>query len=134
MLNLVEQNIIPHSLGKISSLDKSKTIAIDFDGVIHSYHQGFQGLENAYGDVHPGARKAISKLHESGFKLIVLSSRPAYVIRDWLKKYALDIYFEEITNVKRPASFYIDDHAVEFIKGDKNSWIRALNKILGENN
>ncbi len=122
--------IIKSSLGTVSTLDKSKTVAIDFDGVIHSYSRGFQGLENAYDGVHPGAREGIAALNKAGYKLVIVSSRPAYVIRDWLKKYALDSYFEDVANIKRPASFYIDDRAIEFKKGRKNSWKLALDKIL----
>ena len=68
-----------------------------------------------------------------GLRLIVVSSRPAQVIRPWLEKYNLLKYFDEVTNVKRPAAFYIDDHAVEFKKGSSSSWKRALKIILGEN-
>ena len=130
---LCNRGIIADSLGKISTLDKSKTIAIDFDGVVHAYSRGFDGLENAYDEPHFGAERSIKKLKEAGYKLVIMSSRPAFVIRKWLENYGLDSYFDDVTNVKRPASYYIDDHAVEFKKGDKNSWLRALNKIL-ENN
>jgi adenylylsulfate kinase len=125
------RKIIPSSLGKISSLDKSRTIAIDFDGVIHSYSRGFDGLDNAYDGVHTGARSAIMKMREKGYKLVIVSSRPAHVIRDWLVKWDLNQYFDDVTNVKRPASFYIDDHAVEFKKGESTSWSKALEKIFG---
>ena len=127
---LEKRKIIPSVLGKINTLDKNKTIAIDFDGVVHAYSRGFEGLENVYDDVHPGARSAIASLNKAGYKLIIMSSRPAYVIRSWLKKHALDSYFNDVTNIKRPASFYIDDHAIEFKKGSEDSWTSALDKIL----
>ena len=130
---LVSSGIISATLGEISNLDKKKTIAIDFDGVIHAYSKGFQGLENAYDSPHPGAINAITTLYEKGYRLIVVSSRPAHVIRPWLEKFELINYFDEVTNVKRPAAFYIDDHAVEFKKGSDSSWTRALEIILGEN-
>ena len=127
---LQERGIITASLGVISSLDKKRTIAIDFDGVIHAYSQGFQGLENAYDGVHTGARSGIIELSAAGYKLVIISSRPAYVIRDWLQKHELAQYFDDVTNIKRPAAFYIDDHAIEFKKGSSFSWSEVLGKIL----
>lgn len=127
---LQERGIINDTLGKISSLDKRRTIAIDFDGVIHAYSHGFQGLENAYDGAHPGARSGIMELSAAGYKLVIISSRPAYVIRDWLQEHELAQYFDDVTNVKRPAAFYIDDHAIEFQKGSSLSWPEALGKIL----
>jgi len=127
---LCDRDIIADSLGRVPTLDKSKTIAIDFDGVVHAYSKGFAGLENAYDEPHFGAEKAIKKLKDAGYKLVIVSSRPAYVIRKWLENYGLNSYFDDVTNVKRPASYYIDDHAIEFEKGDKNSWLKALSKIL----
>jgi adenylylsulfate kinase len=129
---LSKMGIVESTLGEISSLDKSRTIAIDFDGVIHAYSQGFQGLENAYDGPHEGALEAITDLHNLGYRLVIVSSRPAYIIRPWLEKYGMSHFFDEVTNVKRPAAFYIDDHAVEFKKGSGLSWPAALNKILGE--
>jgi len=131
---LSSRGIVQSSLGEISSLDKKRTIAIDFDGVIHAYSKGFQGLENAYDCPHSGSIKAITQLFREGYRLIVVSSRPAHVIRPWLEKYNLIHFFDEVTNVKRPAAFYIDDHAVEFKKGSSFSWPRALARILGEDN
>lgn len=129
---LVKKSIIRPGLGEVSTLDKSKTIAVDFDGVIHAYSKGFSGLEDAYDPPHCGAEAALIKLKDAGFKLIVISSRPAYVIRAWLDKNGFSAYFDDVTNVKRPASFYIDDHAIEFEKGNQHSWSNVLDKILGQ--
>lgn len=133
--SMEKRGIIPASLSEIKEKEKKKTICVDFDGVIHAYSDGFCGLENIYDGIHQGARKGLSELHSMGFKLIVMSSRPAYLIRSWLKNQALDVYISDVTNVKCPASFYIDDHALEFEKGNSNSWNNILEKIkLGENN
>jgi len=126
---LVEAGMIPASLGTITTLDKRKTIAIDFDGVIHAYSQGFQGLDNAYDGIHPGALESIQALHSQGYRLVIVSSRPAHIIREWLSLHNIKDYFDEVTNIKRPAAFYIDDHAVEFKKGESDSWKRALTII-----
>jgi len=47
-----------------------------------------------------------------------------------LQEHELAQYFDDVTNVKRPAAFYIDDHAIEFQKGSSLSWPEALGKIL----
>ena len=45
---------------------KEATIAIDFDGVIHQYSKGFQGLDNAYDPPMPGAISSLQKLKGCG--------------------------------------------------------------------
>ena len=60
---------------------KDKTIAIDFDGVIHLYSNGFQGLDNVYDPPTPGARVALEQLKTLGYRLIIVSSRPVEPIK-----------------------------------------------------
>jgi len=119
---------------EISVLDKRRTIALDFDGVIHAYSKGFQGLDNVYDEPHVGALEGISALSELGYRLIVVSSRPVPAIQKWLTKHSIDHYFEEITNIKRPAKHYIDDHGYRFEKGNVNSWPQVIEMIIGEKN
>ena len=127
---LCEMRVVSQTLGKVKSLEKNKTIAVDFDGVIHAYSKGFQGLYNAYDIPHVGAHESLSRLHEEGYRLVVMTSRPAHVVRPWLKKHDLDKYIDTVTNVKIPAAHYIDDHALEFKKGAQSSWELALEKIF----
>ena len=108
---------------------KEKTIAIDFDGVIHKYSKGFQGLYNIYDPPNEGTERALQDLKKIGYRLIIITSRPVEPIIDWLKKYKLEGYFEDITNIKHPAKFYIDDHAVRFEKNTFDPWIKTLNII-----
>jgi len=110
---------------EISNLDKRKTIAIDFDGVIHAYSRGFQGLDNAYDEPIPGAFDALAKLKSQGFQLKVLSSRPAPVVEDWLKKYGFDGLISEVSNHKFPATLYIDDRGFRF-----KNWTEQLDEIM----
>ena len=86
---------------EVSNLDKRKTIAIDFDGVIHKYSQGFKGLENAYDEPMPGTLEALTKLKSLGFQLKILSSRPAPVIQDWLVKYQLDDHLVSLLHLHK---------------------------------
>ena len=108
---------------------KEKTIAIDFDGVIHKYWKGFQGLENAYDPPMAGARESIQDLIKKGYRLIIVSSRPVDVIKQWLKKEKMDHFFDDVTNTKHPARYYIDDHAIRFEKDDPNAWSDTLRLI-----
>ena len=115
-----------NTVDEVNVLDKKRTIAIDFDGVIHQYSQGFRGLMNAYDDPMPGVEEALQKFKSAGKRLVVMSSRPAAVIDDWLKEHSLDQYFDTISNFKIPANIYIDDRGYKFI-----NWEHTVNDILG---
>ena len=108
---------------------KEKTIAIDFDGVIHRYSKGFQGLYNAYDLPTEGTEDALKTLKAEGYRLIIVSSRPVEPIRKWLKEHQLDGYFDDVGNTKHPAKYYIDDHAVRFPKGERDPWSVVLTFI-----
>ena len=108
---------------------KEKTIAVDFDGVIHQYSNGFQGLHNAYDPPMPGVFEGLDELKKMGYRLIIVSSRPTEAIKKWLIKYNMENYFEEVSNIKHPARYYIDDHAVRFEKNDSNSWKNVVQFI-----
>jgi ribonucleotide monophosphatase NagD (HAD superfamily) len=108
---------------------KEKTIAVDFDGVIHKYSKGFQGLDNVYDPPMPGAFEALTELKDMGYRLIIVSSRPVEPIRDWLKKEGMLDFFDDVTNTKHPARFYIDDHAIRFEKSSPSNWKDTLNFI-----
>ena len=99
---------------ELDTLDKQRTLAVDFDGVIHAYSRGFQGLENAYDPPMPGARETLTALKEAGISLRIMSSRPRAVIEDWLAKHELDHLFDAVRNDKFAATIYIDDRALHF--------------------
>lgn len=108
---------------------KEATIAIDFDGVIHLYSKGFQGLYNAYDPPTPGTRQTLDELKERGYRLIIVSSRPVETIKEWLVKWEMDHYFDDVSNTKHPAKYYIDDHAIRFPRGDDGAWKSVLDFI-----
>jgi len=96
-----------------------KTIAVDFDGVIHSYENGWQdGV--IYGLPVPGAFESIEKLIEDGFEIVIHTTRTNHAaVEEWLHAHnASFVEYIEITNVKPKAIAYIDDRAVRFTNWD----------------
>jgi len=107
------------------------TIAVDFDGCIHSYERGWQGGK-LYGTVVPGFFEWAMAAGER-FHLVIHSSRAArgasYVqeMRDWLQEhynrwranqqhptnYPLHLGIEIVAE-KPPAWLTIDDRCVRF--------------------
>ena len=53
---------------------KGKTIAVDFDGVIHGYSKGWQKGQ-IYDDPVPGAKEALEKLKSKGYRILIYSTR-----------------------------------------------------------
>ena len=114
--------------------DDKKTIAIDFDGVIHKNSKGFYD-GTIYDKPIDGVEKALNYLSKS-HKLVIYTckanpNRPLVnkktgvdLIWDWLKKYDFDKYIDDICYIKPNAKFYIDDKAINF-----KSWNQTLKDI-----
>lgn len=114
-------------MNKIKS--ENKVIAIDLDGCIVSYKNGWIG-ENIFGELIPGSKEKIHYLKSKGYKIIIYTSRLA---TKELEKYLLDngIWFDAINENpwheykqkgdkrKVIADIYIDDRAITF-KGNWN--------------
>lgn len=102
---------------------ENKTIALDFDGVIHSYKRGWTGVIPE-DPPNPGTHEALKKLIDEGFILKIYSVRDGGAIHDYLYKWDLDQFITEICNAKPPAIAYIDDKGIRF-----NDWTQALNDL-----
>jgi hypothetical protein len=114
--------------------DETKTIAIDFDGVIHSFEFGFHD-GTIYGTPLPGSLESIKKIAEK-YKIVIYTAkakkdRPLIngktgteLVWEWLKKYEIDDLIAEVTAEKPRAVCYIDDKAIQFI-----NWNQALNDL-----
>lgn len=108
-----------------------QTIAIDFDGVIHKYSNGWQD-GSCYDCAIEGAIDALRKLLDRGYKIVIFSTRAdteerISEMRHWLKKYGLSRNYEyEITNKKPIAIAYIDDRGIRF-----TNWKDMLNYFGG---
>lgn len=91
-----------------------QTVCIDFDNTIATYEGWGDGTIK--GVPIAGAMDAILALMERGYKVIILSARPAEQIRPWLIEHWPFKMFPppDVTNTKPPALAYIDDRAVKF--------------------
>lgn len=103
-----------------------RTLAVDFDGVIHTYERGWAD-GTIYGDVIPGAKAALLALMDM-YAVYIHTTRDAWDVASWI---AVRLAIETITDVpdsgfwdqtgillvtdrKLPAIAYIDDRAVRF--------------------
>ena len=109
-------------------------IAIDFDGVIHNFDKGWHN-GTCYGDPLPGSLEAIRALSKK-YNIIIFtakakSNRPLVngktgteLVKEWLEKYNVMQYVQEITSEKPRAKIYIDDNGYRF-----NSWDKTLKDL-----
>ena len=89
-----------------------KTVAVDFDGVLHEY-SGWRGVD-AFGDPLPGAKDFLKALRAKGYKIVIHSTRGYDAILEWFKKHKMLDSIDEIANQKPKAHAYVDDRAVRF--------------------
>jgi hypothetical protein len=106
-----------------------KTICFDFDGTLHFY-VGWTGYEPPNPPVE-GAREFVQWCVERGYKVCVCTCRAdnelgKMAVESWLKKYGFPPM--PVSNIKPPATFYIDDRAIRF-EGD---WQKVRDFFGGE--
>jgi hypothetical protein len=125
---------------KLLSEEENSIIAIDFDGVIHSFEHGYHD-GTIYGTPISGSKESLEKLSQK-FTLILYTAkakpdRPLVngktgieLVQEWLEKYELDKYFIEITAEKPRCLCYIDDKAIQFTSWDNT--LEELKKFTNE--
>lgn len=111
-------NLILENVNKIE-----KNIALDFDGVIHSYKSGWTG-DIPKDPPMKGVKEALKKLKKDGWVLKILSTRKKENIEKYLKEYNLDQFISGVYNTKIPAQIYLDDRGIHF-----SNWDDALRDI-----
>ncbi len=107
--------------------DSKKTVAIDFDGVIHKYSSGWKG-----DDIIPDGMVESSdfsiRLLRRKYNVVIFSCRAKTqsgkdAIKKWLDEHNIQV--DDITNIKPHAFIYIDDKGAKF----NGNWEEILDLI-----
>jgi histidinol phosphatase-like enzyme len=104
---------------------EQKTIAIDFDGVIHNHFLGYHD-GTIYGEAISDSIESIKTLYGMGYEIVIYSckchpERPLVkeksgkqLIWEWLKENKIDKFIKEVSWGKPHALIYIDDKGYRF--------------------
>lgn len=111
------------------------TVAVDFDGVLHTYERGWAD-GTIYGDWVPGSEGALRALMQR-YAVAIVTTRGISQVATWLLERGFPVRLEGsertfwteqgvllITNRKVAAVAYIDDRAVGF-----TNWPAALEAV-----
>lgn len=115
-----------------------RTVAIDFDGVIHAYSKGWHD-GSIYDEPIPGAFEAIQRLQWEGIAVFVHTTREELSVASWLNEHRVmavtganadrPTFWNStevvlVSNYKLPAIAYIDDRGIRF-----QDWRQALGDL-----
>ena len=122
--SILQKSLKLFGLRKLQPNNTVQTIAVDFDGVIHGYSEGYKD-GSIYDKPIAGAFQNLEKLIDKGFKVVIYTTRENHEdIKKWFKKEEWTREVPEITNKKPLALAYIDDRAIHF-----NSWNKAMAEV-----
>jgi hypothetical protein len=107
-------------------MDTPRTICVDLDGVLNTFDE-WRGPEF----FHPpreGSGEFLAALKEQGFRVVILTCRWHEWVIEWLRRYDLSEFVDEVTDRKPPAHAYIDDRAVCF-RGNFQQTLRSIEEF-----
>lgn len=105
-----------------------RTIALDFDGVLHEYTHWTGSTPQ--GQPIPGVPHALSELRRHGYRIIIHSTRKAEFIWPWLTRHGLNHLVHDVTAVKPLAIAYFDDRAEPVERNAAGGLLRSFHAFL----
>lgn len=92
-------------------------VVLDFDGVIHSYVSGWQGVDVVPDPPVPLIDEEIKRIRAAGYRVVVVSTRCATpegmgAVRRYLRENGIEV--DDVAVEKPPAKVYVDDRALLF--------------------
>ena len=92
-------------------------VVLDFDGVIHSYVSGWQGVDVVLDPPVPLIDEEIKRIRAAGYRVVVVSTRCATpegmgAVRRYLRENGIEV--DDVAAEKPPAKVYVDDRALLF--------------------
>lgn len=115
----------------------TQAVAVDFDGVIHSYDKGWRD-GTIYGSPIDGAFEGLLRLM-GDYAVFIFTARDAASVAEWIQlksgipcvvhvNPSMEFWSVQgellVTNRKFPAVAYIDDRAIRFV-----NWAQTMREI-----
>ena len=104
-----------------------KTILFDLDGVLNTYDGKYD--ENFIPNIKEWAYDLIKEL-SNNYKIVIFTTRNSLIASKWIVENGLDVYVENVTNVKVPAYLIIDERIFGRVKRTEVSVTRKSNSQL----
>lgn len=102
---------------------KKRTILIDLDGVLNHYCGNFD--ENYIPPVRKDALDFLENLYKD-YKIKLFTTRNKLLASKWVIENGLEVFIDDITNIKELAWIYVDDRCINF-DGNFETLITKIN-------
>ena len=106
----------------VSAQNNKSVIMIDLDGVLDDYKK----YDNNIPKIKKEEKEFIKNLHETNkYNLVLFTTISPKLATYWLIDNNIDKYFTDVTNIKYPATIYLDDRAIQF-NGDYKKTLKDI--------